>query len=180
MASNIFIDEEIDLSESTQSSSAALKLSQNINNNTSTSTPRIKLTSSPIWEYCTKIVENNESFLLCNLCTSKFKYCGSPTTFKQHLIRGHGLTFSTNKIITDINQLSDKSYVLTSDDKEIVKKNKSSVITTCLLMFIITACLPFRILENDYFKRLMFMLCPSYKLQTRQTVSTTTKTGESN
>ena len=137
-------------------------------------------TSSPIWEYCTKIVENNENFLLCNLCTSKFKYCGSPTTFKQHLIRGHGLTFSTNKIITDINQLSDKSYVLTSDDKEIVKKNKSSVITTCLLMFIITACLPFRILENDYFKRLIFMLCPSYKLQTRQTVSTTTKTGESN
>ena len=38
MASNIYIHDEIDFSESTQSSGAALKLSQNINNNTSTCT----------------------------------------------------------------------------------------------------------------------------------------------
>jgi hypothetical protein len=64
-----------------------------------------------------------------------------------------------------------------SDQKirsERITKNKIILITKTFLLFIITACLPFRIIENVSFIKLIKLLCPSFTLPSRRTLSTTT------
>lgn len=106
---------------------------------------------SIVHKHSTRLGEGENIILKCNYCT--LTYSGKSTTnMKKHLENDHNLN-------ADDSSLSDES------DKESVQpsKKKSKLCNKnleLLIQFIISASLPFRIVENPYFIKLLKSLCP--------------------
>jgi hypothetical protein len=127
----------------------------------------------------------------CRLCDVSYKF-GSTTSSKEHLSKRHEIEVKKKKRdhlnkeneSEDSSDNEEPSKSKNEDNKhsnsdqnsrlERITKNKISLITKTLLLFIITACLPLRIVENVYFIKLIKLLCPSFTLPSRRALSTTT------
>ena len=159
--------------------------------------------ASGIWEHCEITVKSNNGKIekiKCNHCNKEYAF-GSTTTFSVHLNIKHNIVVekqssqnvnmsklkNNNSYNSSFNSSNDsvRSSLFNElpvsrestpiDPIKADKLNKSSagVITRTLLLFIITSCLPFRIVENFFFKKLINLLCSSYVIPNRRTLSTT-------
>ena len=152
---------------------------------------------SGIWEHCEKILHSETKKLKqikCNYCQKVYEW-GSFTTFKSHLSKTHDIIVvitdnqdegtssnennesETNNINSSASNQSDSilnSYNSNTSSKSTFSRNKIAVMSRTLPLFIITACLPFRIVENVYFIKFVHLLCPSYVVPDRRTLALTT------
>ena len=138
----------------------------------------------------------------CNHCNREYLF-GSTTTFSVHLNIKHNIIIekqssqnvnlnnlnsnTSNSNCSSFNNSSDslrsslfndfpiprESTPIDTSSSDKLNKTTAGVITRTLLLFIITSCLPFRIVENVFFKKLINLLCPTYVIPNRRTLSTT-------
>ena len=109
---------------------------------------------SPIHEHSYQKTISEIEYVCCKYCDAKFKK-----------------TSGTNVVLTHLrNKHEDKC--MDCIEKNIKKKGAiNSIIEEVLLMSFITGNLPFRFLENRYFKQFISLLNNSYKLPSRHDLS---------
>ena len=146
-----------------------------------------------MWEHCEKIFNASGKIesVKCNYCETSYKF-GSTSTIKAHLSKKHSILLipkekenfsignangSEDIIIenesdseTNLNETTIPD-IFNKTDASGFSKNKLSSIRRTLLLFLITASLPFRIVENMYFMKLINLLCPFFTIPNRRSLA---------
>lgn len=101
---------------------------------------------------------DNDAFLKCNYCLTKYVWCGSPSNMIRHLDKVHQVKDDENDVIDE-------------NESQQTKKLKHDSVDQLLLRCIVKCSLPFRIVQNGSFRDLINKLDKSYKIPNRERLS---------
>ena len=109
--------------------------------------------------------ERGQKLIECKYCAKCYVWHGSTTNMRTHL-KEHSVYI---ELPSDDEEEADSSSLENSDETRRLKTHMK--LERLILLFIIQACLPFRIVENRAFQTLVKMLCPSWVLPSRSIFS---------
>ena len=124
--------------------------------------PSRKRTRSNIWEHFSLTTHNTgDKVVQCNSCSKLYKNLSGTSNLWEHYKQVH--------------QKSDASQSQLDSNGSIIQVHpftgeKETDITQQILQFFIGAGLPFKVIENDEFRKLLGLLKPRYKMITRRTL----------
>ena len=122
-----------------------------------TSVSKVRANASPITAHTYTNIKEGKEYICCKYCESKYQKSSGTKVVFEHLRNKH-----PEEIDDIINDKIEKSG------------NINSFIEEVLLMSFITGSLPFRFLENKFFRQFISLINSSYRLPNRHDLSNAT------
>lgn len=119
--------------------------------------------SSPVWDYISVELENNQATRKCLKCNHKFSVNSSTSTLTNHL-RKHGLLLEE-----DDQQRFGADWKLGSKTPLPIEQRQYRV-EEAMATFVIQSSVSFAVVENDYFVKLIHAANPDICVPSRQTI----------
>lgn len=160
-------------------SSSQIILSQNIETPVTTKrqreTDKANQRYSPVWNYIEEYFDSkqkNSRRVRCKLCNKSWVFHGSTTNMSTHMQKVHGIILQEDGGDGNVHSDTEENEESINTDVAMINRpQKACNLDLWLMKFIISACCPFRIVENQYFKNFVYALNKHYQLPCRQYLS---------
>ena len=110
---------------------------------------------SNVNEYTQSFTRENVKSYKCNFCQKEMKASSGTTNVEKHLMKYH-----SDQLKSDF-----------QDKKKQKKYSAEDILNRTLVLFLITAAIPLRVVENEYFQKFCELLNPNYRLPSRIKIS---------